>query len=72
LHKRSFVFRSEFYFSQKSHLKNTKMVLLNVKRGESMHFLYETTVAEDIGKLTRDIVAIYNGCLKIQRVCAGL
>ncbi|KAG5682577.1 hypothetical protein PVAND_011922 [Polypedilum vanderplanki] len=48
------------------------MVLLNIKRGDSMQFLIETTVNEEIGKLTLDVVAIYNGCLKIQRICAEI
>lgn len=47
------------------------MVLLHIKRGENSQFLYETTVGADVGKLTQEIVAIYNGRLKIQRVCAG-
>lgn len=48
------------------------MVLLHVKRGENSQFLYETTVSVDVGKLTQEIVAIYNGRMKIQRICAGL
>jgi cilia- and flagella-associated protein 298 len=47
------------------------MVLLHIKRGEASQFLLETTVAIDIGKLTQEITAIYNGRLKIRRVCAG-
>lgn len=48
------------------------MVLLHIKRGETSQFLYETTVDIDVGKLTQEIVMIYNGRLKIRRVCAGL
>lgn len=48
------------------------MVLLHVKRGENSQFLFETTVNIDVAKLTQEIAAIYNGRLKIQRVCAGL
>lgn len=48
------------------------MVLLHVKRGETIQFLYETSIRADIGKLTLEIVTIYNGCLKVRRICAGL
>lgn len=47
------------------------MVLLHIKRGEASQFLYETTVGMDVGKLTQEIAAIYNGRLKVRRVCAG-
>lgn len=47
------------------------MVLLHIKRGEGSQFLYETTVSVDVGKLTQEIAAIYNGRLKIRRICAG-
>ena len=48
------------------------MVLLHIKRGESSLFLYETSIRADISKLTFEIVTIYNGCLKVRRICAGL
>lgn len=47
------------------------MVLLHIKRGEISQFVYETSVGIDVAKLTQEIVAIYNGRLKIQRICAG-
>lgn len=47
------------------------MVLLHIKRGETSQFLYETTVSVDVDKLTQEIAAIYNGRLKIRRICAG-
>lgn len=47
------------------------MVLLHVKRGEASQFLYETNVKINVNKLAQEIVAIYNGRLKIQRTCAG-
>lgn len=47
------------------------MVLLHVKRGEGSQFLYETNVKINVNKLAQEIVAIYNGRLKIQRTCAG-
>lgn len=48
------------------------MVLLHIKRGETSQFLFETTVNIDVSKLTQEIAAIYNGRLKIRRICAGL
>lgn len=47
------------------------MVLLHIKRGEGSQFLYETTVSVNVNKLTQEIAAIYNGRLKIRRICAG-
>lgn len=49
-----------------------EMVLLHIKRGETSQFLYETTNSIEVGKLAQEIVAIYNGRLKIRRICAGL
>lgn len=47
------------------------MVFLHIKRGETSLFLYETAVNAEIAKLSLEIVSIFNGCLKIRRVCAG-
>ena len=47
------------------------MVLLHVKRGEDSQFLYETTVDVSVEKLTLEIVTIYNGRLKVSRICSG-
>ena len=48
------------------------MVLLHIKRGEASLFLYETSIRADISQLAFEIVTIYNGCLKVRRICAGL
>ncbi|EDW79173.1 uncharacterized protein Dwil_GK12707 [Drosophila willistoni] len=45
------------------------MVILQVKRGDESLFLYETSVADKTDGVIRDLVAIYNGRLKVQRVC---
>ncbi|XP_061393432.1 cilia- and flagella-associated protein 298-like [Musca vetustissima] len=45
------------------------MVILHVKRGDDDLFLYETSVNEDTNSVIRDITAIYNGRLKIERIC---
>lgn len=47
------------------------MVVLHVKRGEGSQFLYETNAKINVNKLAQEVVAIYNGRLKIQRTCAG-
>ncbi|KAH8329712.1 hypothetical protein KR067_005038, partial [Drosophila pandora] len=45
------------------------MVVLQVKRGDETLFLFETSVNEKSDTVLRDLVAIYNGQLKVQRVC---
>lgn len=46
--------------------------MLHIKRGETSQFLYETSVGLDVCKLTQEVVAIFNGRLKVRRICAGL
>lgn len=48
------------------------MVKITVKRNNDPQFLYETTVDTSIDFLLQDITTIYNGRLKIQRICAEL
>lgn len=48
-----------------------EMVLLHVKRGDESQFLLETTGSTSIEELTLAVTRIYNGRLKVQRVCAG-
>lgn len=45
------------------------MVVLQVKRGDENLFLYETSVSENTSNVIKDITAIYNGRLKIERIC---
>jgi len=47
------------------------MVKLHVKKGDESQFLYETTVELPVDDLMKDVTAIYNGRLKVQRICAG-
>ena len=47
------------------------MVKLHLKKGDESQFLFETTVNIEMDSLLRDLVVIYNGRLKIQRLCAG-
>lgn len=48
------------------------MVLLHIKRGETSQFLFETTVTVEVGKLVQDILCIFNGRLKVKRICAEM
>lgn len=48
------------------------MVFLHIKRGNDSQFLYETSVATPISKLNKEIVSIYNGRLKIGRICSEM
>lgn len=48
------------------------MVRLHVKRADESQFLYETTLDTDVGKLIEELTAIYNGRLKITRICYEL
>lgn len=46
------------------------MVLLHIKRGNESQFMYEATVTTPISQLNKEIVLIYNGRLKIGRICS--
>ncbi|XP_020651920.3 cilia- and flagella-associated protein 298 [Pogona vitticeps] len=48
------------------------MVLLHVKHGDESQFLLETTVNISIEDLTQEVTKIYNGRLKVQRLCAEI
>ncbi|EFN80534.1 Uncharacterized protein C21orf59 [Harpegnathos saltator] len=45
------------------------MVRLHVKKGDESQFLYDTQLEASVNDVIRDIVAIYNGRLKISRIC---
>jgi hypothetical protein len=47
------------------------MVKLHVKRGDESQFLYETTVDIPIDEIIKEVTVIYNGRLKIRRICDG-
>lgn len=49
-----------------------KMVKLHVKRGDQSQFLFETSVKEPVHTLVKDLVKIYNGRLKIDRLFYGI
>ncbi|XP_050669405.1 cilia- and flagella-associated protein 298-A [Leptidea sinapis] len=48
------------------------MVILHVKRGDENQFLYETNVNNSVDDVVKDIVAIFNGRLKVTRICYEL
>lgn len=48
------------------------MVLLHVKRGNESQFLFETSLSTRIIDLHKDILSIYNGRLKIARICSEI
>ena len=47
------------------------MVKLSIKKGDEPQFLYETTVDTVVDEVLADVAAIYNGRLKVQRICSG-
>lgn len=48
------------------------MVIVHVKQKDESQFLYETTLQSPIDVLIKNIVAIYNGRLKVHRVCSEI
>ena len=47
------------------------MVQLHIKKGDESQFLVNTTVQIAIDDLLKEVVPIYNGKLKVDRVSAG-
>lgn len=47
------------------------MVKLHIKKGEESQFLYETTVDISVDELVIKLVRLYNGRLKVDRLCQG-
>ena len=47
------------------------MVKLHIKKGEESHFLYETNVGVSVEELIIQLVRLYNGRLKVDRLCQG-
>lgn len=48
-----------------------KMVQLHVKQGDESQFLFSTSVDTSLDTLIHQITAIYNGRLKVERICSG-
>jgi len=47
------------------------MVKLHLKRGDESQFLLETTTTTPVDNLIKQVVLIYNGRLKVHRICSG-
>lgn len=47
------------------------MVQLHVKRGDESQFLFNTTTDAPLESLIQQVTAIYNGRLKVDRICSG-
>ncbi|XP_069697790.1 cilia- and flagella-associated protein 298 isoform X2 [Periplaneta americana] len=45
------------------------MVKLVIKKGDQNQFLYETTVSTPVDEIIKEVTTIYNGRLKISRIC---
>jgi len=48
------------------------MVKLHIKKGDESQFLSESTADILVDEILANVVAVYNGRLKVQRICAGL
>lgn len=47
------------------------MVLIHVKYGDESQFLYDASLETPVDECTLNITSIYNGRLKISRICSG-
>ena len=47
------------------------MVQLHIKKGDESQFLVDTTVQILTDELLKEVVPVYNGRLKVNRICAG-
>ncbi|PAA60456.1 hypothetical protein BOX15_Mlig029277g1, partial [Macrostomum lignano] len=45
------------------------MVVIHIKKGDQSQFLFETTVAQPVDEFIAQAVQVYNGRLKIGRIC---
>ncbi|KAM3936447.1 cilia- and flagella-associated protein 298 [Leptodactylus fuscus] len=48
------------------------MVRLHVKHGDESQFLFDTTVNVSVEELTKEVASIYNGRLKVSRICTEM
>ncbi|XP_069577222.1 cilia- and flagella-associated protein 298 [Brachyistius frenatus] len=48
------------------------MVRLHVKRGDESQFLFDTTVGAPVETVIQRVAAIYNGRLKVDRICSEI
>ncbi|XP_071499254.1 cilia- and flagella-associated protein 298-like [Diadema antillarum] len=48
------------------------MVKLHIKKGEESQFMYETTVQMPVEDVMKELLEIYNGRLKVERICSEI
>lgn len=48
------------------------MVRLHVKHGDESQFLFDTTINVSVEELTKQVASIYNGRLKLSRICSEI
>ena len=48
------------------------MVKIHIKKGDESQFLYEASVSVTVDDLLKEVADIYNGRLKVSRVCEGI
>ena len=47
------------------------MVQLHLKRGDESQFLLDTTADVSVESLVQQVAVVYNGRLKVERICSG-
>ena len=47
------------------------MVQLHLKRGDDSQFLLDTTADVSVESLVQHVAIVYNGRLKVERICSG-
>lgn len=68
-----FILKSQIYYiPAQDKFSRWEMVQLHVRRGDESQFLFSTTVDVSIETLTQQVSAIYNGRLKVDRICSGM
>lgn len=48
------------------------MVIVHVKHNDQSQFLHETTLDTPVDDLVQEVTAIYNGRLKVDRICSEM
>lgn len=48
------------------------MVIIHVKHNDQSQFLYETSLKTKVNELAQNITSIYNGRLKVDRICSEI
>ncbi|XP_016119202.1 UPF0769 protein C21orf59 homolog isoform X1 [Sinocyclocheilus grahami] len=61
-----------YYIPAQDKFSKREMVQLHVKRGDESQILFSATVDVSIETLTQQVCAIYNGRLKVDRICSEI